>query len=219
MCGPLYIWGKRGLRNGHFHWRRFGDGWMALWRPAATADESSPAYLSIILKQQDDKRFEAALEHLRSLLKEKDIPPVDDSDRKTDQDHLDYLLNYYEFLCAAIWCGDVDEKLIRLCEETRLRNLNSKLSGYISDNRKTHRQLTLWKNLEDMAVRWGKRRQPSSYRMYEVYALKPCRIDPKWGRYVDIPAGFIGKEYLCIQYARRREPFWPRYRHARSKLR
>jgi len=192
-------------------------GWLYGGRQQRLTSRRQHTY-QIILKQQDDERFEAALERLRALLKENDIPPAADSKRKTDQDYLDYLLNYYEFLCAAIWCGDVDEKLIRLCEETRLKNLTSKLCGYISDNRKTHSQRTLWKNLEEMAVRWGKRRQPLSYRIYEVYTQKPCKTDPRWRGYVDIPAKFIRKEYVCIQYARKREPFWPRYRYARNKL-
>lgn len=193
-------------------------GWLYGGRQQRLTSRRQHTY-QIILKQQDDKRYEEALDKLRLLLASNSVPAASNTHRKDDQDHIDHLLNYYEFLAAAVWCGDIDENLIRLCEETRIKNLITRLTNYIEDNRRVLSQPTLWANLEDLASRWSRRRHPPSHHIYEIYTQKPCRREPRWLTSIDTSARSLQLEYRSARCAfRSKRPLSESYRRAKRRL-
>ena len=82
------------------------------------------------------------------------MPTRDETSRDDDIETIDFLLNYYEFLSSGIWCGDIDEALVRETEIGRLRRIHDKLADYIAWNREEGDSETMWRNLEQLAARW-----------------------------------------------------------------
>jgi hypothetical protein len=98
--------------------------------------------------------FDAALERVGYLTRNGRVPRRDERFRGRDIETIDFLLNYYEFLSSGIWCGDIDEALVRECEIGRLRRVHDKLADYIAWNRDESGSATMWRNLEQLAARW-----------------------------------------------------------------
>lgn len=140
---------------------------------------------AIILKQQDDELYGGSIMTLRRVAK----TTMDESTFKylsnEDINKVDYILNYYEFLAASIWCGDIDEKLIRMCDETTIRALRTKLDFYITQSRDDRKQPSMWEHLVDLVTRWDRKQEPASYRLYELATQRPCRQCPRWLTVID----------------------------------
>jgi Domain of unknown function (DUF4760) len=69
-------------------------------------------------------------------------------------DNLDFILNHYEFVSAAIICGDVDEALVRRVEDGRMRRTYLKFLPYVDQNRQVRNDYKMWENLEFLVYRW-----------------------------------------------------------------
>ena len=135
----------------------------------------------IVIRQKDDEEFAEALPVVRALIRKDNIPDSqDDEARADDIRRIDYLLNHYEFLCAAICAGDVDEKLVRACDETRIKRLHETMTGYISRARET--QPTAFEHLEFIAGRWTSDERTRASKCYEFFFLRPCRKVTLWDR-------------------------------------
>jgi uncharacterized protein DUF4760 len=97
-------------------------GWLWNGHLQRLANRRQHTY-AIILKQQDDELYDGSLMTLRRLAKTSLTKRTFAKLTDKDINHLDYILNYYEFLAASIWCGDIDERLIKMCDETTIRSL------------------------------------------------------------------------------------------------
>jgi len=108
----------------------------------------------VLDKMNDWPKFEADLDFASALIKEKRIPRICDEAHKKDCERIDFLLNQYEFLSAAIISGDMDEGLVRGVEESRLTRIFLKFIDYIQENREDRDTLIMWENVEFMCYRW-----------------------------------------------------------------
>jgi hypothetical protein len=104
----------------------------------------------VIEKLNDWKEFDANLDFASRLIKAGKIPRLCDEKNKEDCERIDLILNYYEFLCAAIIAGDIDEGLVRSVEESRLTRCFLKFIDYIQENRDDRGTQIIWENLEFM---------------------------------------------------------------------
>lgn len=159
-------------------------GWLYTGRLQRLMDRRQHTY-RIIIRQQDDEKFSVALERIRSLLEKGKIPRPDDETSREDVDKIDYLLNHYEFIAAAIWVGDVDEQLMKLCEYSRITKLHVKMADYINDCREYREQPTMFENLESLSSRWTDANQTLGEKVYEFVWLKPCRNCPPWAERIN----------------------------------
>jgi len=159
-------------------------GWLYSGRLQRVMNRRQHTY-NIILRQHDDDNFDRALDGVRDMLAEDKIPHPSEKSRVDDIKKLDYFLNHYEFLCAAIWSGDIDENLIHSCEFSRITKLSEKMSRYIADCRAYRAQPTMFKNLETMAERWKGPPLTPAQRTYETFLLRPCATFPKWVSWAD----------------------------------
>ena len=139
----------------------------------------------IINRQQDDKLYADSLSRLRLILQNGGLPRLNDKTRQDDHEKIDYLLNHFEFLSAAIWAGDIDERLMRDCHRSILLRLNEQLSEYIEENRDAADQPSMWIHLQKLAERWDGDDPRWFERLYEAVMLRPCRECPKWLRLID----------------------------------
>ena len=152
-------------------------GWFVTVRSNRLADRRQHTY-RVIIRQQDDERFSTALEKIRQLLVDDDLPAPDDNQRLEDIKQIDYFLNHYEFMSAAIWCGDMDETLIRSCEYSRMTKLFSKMRGYIEASRRFREQPTMYENLENIRARWLTDDLSGTHKLCEFLMLSPYRTLP-----------------------------------------
>jgi hypothetical protein len=143
------------------------------------------------MTDKDDSRFSDSLEKVRNLTRSNDLPNPNDDDRKSDTDDLDYLLNHYEFLSAAIWCGDIDERLMKSCEESRLTKLFTQTKTYIDENRRVDEQPSMWENLEKLVDRWGAWPPSTADRVYEFSTMRPCQECPNWLQKINGPVARV----------------------------
>lgn len=149
-------------------------GWYVTVRNSRWVDRRQHTYRTI-MRQQDDSKFDESLARIRLVLEKNDIPEPDNTLRDEDIQKIDYLLNHYEFLSAAIWCGDMDEKLLRSCEFSRVTKLFEKMEGYIQASRKFRGQPTMYENLENLAGRWKDGSNSKTRTVCEFLLWRPCR--------------------------------------------
>lgn len=155
-------------------------GWLYSGHLNRVMDRRQHTY-RIVIRQKDDEKFAAALRRVRALIKANDFPKSQDDDGRIDDvASIEYLLNHYEFLCAAICAGDVDENLVRACDETRIKRLCNKMADYIEVCRKD--QPTAFEHVEFMATRWRADDRTRASKCYEFFFLKPCRKVTLWDR-------------------------------------
>lgn len=107
-----------------------------------------------IEKHNDWAAFDRALEAVRIMIDANNLPQRGEVNRQPDIDKIDFLLNYYEFLCASVWWGDIDETLARECERGRVISIRTKLLDYILWNRAAAETNRMWRNFDRLAVRW-----------------------------------------------------------------
>jgi hypothetical protein len=100
------------------------------------------------------KEFDEGLEFAHSLSKSKRILKICEQDRK-ECEKLDFILNHYEFLSAAIISGDIDEGLVKRVEMDRLTRMYFKFIYYIEAVRDDKGSELIWTDLEFMTYRWA----------------------------------------------------------------
>ncbi len=159
-------------------------GWFYTSRQQRQIDRRQHTY-RIIIRQQDDPKFADSLDRIRTLLDKEKVPHPDDDHNREDIDKLDYLLNHYEFLSAAIWAGDVDENLMKSCEYSRITKLFGKMGTYINDCRDFREQPSMFENLDHLAARWVSNKLTPAEMLFETITLRPCRQYPSWVPAVD----------------------------------
>lgn len=157
-------------------------GWLYSGRVQRLMSRRQHTY-QIIIRQQDDAKVGAALTLLHKIRASSSPPRLTDPLDADKIEIIDFLLNRYEFIAAALWCGDIDENLLRRCDKSRMIALTTVLAGYISDKRTNNSQQSLWRNLEHISERWQRweKREASSlcHRAYERWQMRPCRELPK----------------------------------------
>src|SRR5687767_5469907 len=84
-------------------------GWLYNGRIQRIMNRRQHTY-QIIIRQQDDEEVKSALKVLRKVLRAGAPPRQGDPLSGDTMETLDFLLNRYEFIAAAVWCGDIDEK-------------------------------------------------------------------------------------------------------------
>ena len=109
----------------------------------------------VLDRHNDWPLFDSNLIHVGHLVRDGRVPSRDEPGREDDIERIDFILNYYEFLSAAIWNGDIEEALVRECERGRIIRLSTTLAAYIRWNRDTF-SLTMWTHLDRLAARWEK---------------------------------------------------------------
>lgn len=139
--------------------------------------------------QQDDKTYRSAIVLLRRIGAKGLSKTKASALTQADIDKLDHILNHYEFIAAAIWCGDVDEKLIRMCDETLILALRGRLKVYIDEKKKARKQPSMWEHLDKLAIRWGEPQPTRVVRLYELATQRPCAKCPTGLRPLDILIG------------------------------
>jgi hypothetical protein len=108
----------------------------------------------VLDKINDWEKFDKDLDFASGLIKAGRIPRLCDKRQKPTCDRIDFLLNHYEFLSAAIISGDMDEGLVRRVEESRLTRMFLKFIDYIAENRDERASNGMWENLEFICYRW-----------------------------------------------------------------
>ena len=165
-------------------------GWLYGGRLQRLTARSHNTY-QIVTRQQDDQQFVKSLESTRLLIKDGSLLNLKDNSLKEQRNDLDYLLNHYEFLSAATWRGDIDEKLMKLCEKSRLTSLFNETKIYIDESRKAAKQPTMWENFERLAGRWDAWRPSPADRIYEAVMMRPCYECPKWLQRINGPVARV----------------------------
>lgn len=118
--------------------------------------------------------YEQVRQHVKGLFHGKAVPVAGEAGRENDIKQLDWLLGHYEFICATMMSGDVDERLMRRFEESRVRALYRQSKQYIDQDRKRQQQPTMYCELEAIARRWsGDLPSPWFRKPYEFFLLKP----------------------------------------------
>ncbi|MGQ7830530.1 DUF4760 domain-containing protein [Altererythrobacter sp. Z27] len=108
----------------------------------------------VLEKLNPSERFDEAVSKAAKLISDGRMPRLDCREDEAECDNLDFILNHYEFISAAIVCGDVDEKLVRRVEDGRMRRTYLKFLPYIEDNRELRSDIKMWENLEFLIHRW-----------------------------------------------------------------
>ncbi len=148
-------------------------GWIYNGRLQVQSARRKHTY-ELILEQHRDETYAARLAAVRQLISNRTLQNIPSDQPPPDHPELDALLNYYEFLAAAIWCGDVDERLMRRCHKSRIVTLYEESLPYILANRDDDAQETMWQNLETLAQRWRGDVKPLPFqRLIERIAMRP----------------------------------------------
>ena len=129
-------------------------GWYYTGRVQRTMSRRQHTY-NIITRQHDDKRYEDALNTVRAAIKSNSIPTPVKTDPSERHKHIDYFLNYFEFLSAAILCGDIDEKMIKAVEYSKIVKVPVIFREYIDQIRVIADQPTMYENIDALARRWN----------------------------------------------------------------
>jgi Domain of unknown function (DUF4760) len=125
----------------------------------------------VLDKLNDWGEFQENYDFAASLIKSGDPVP------ESHEHRIDFLLNYYEFLAAAIIAGDIDEALVRRVEESRLCRLFLKLLPYVEQNRRELASEKLWENMEFICHRWAVHQDDEFEAAMTALALRPSITD------------------------------------------
>lgn len=128
---------------------------------------------SVLDKMNDWKELDDCYNKARSLMNAGKVPSRCNGSHTEDCDALDFLLNHYEFLSAAMISGDLDEPLVKSVEEGRLTRLFLKLFGYIEENRTTLSARGTWENMEYMCYRWTLIERDLDFRIAVRLGVRP----------------------------------------------
>jgi len=130
---------------------------------------------------RNNKDFHTHRKRAHELVEAGDIPSCKDASRKADIESIDWLLNHYEFICGAILTGDLDERIFKRWEFSRIKNISTKFRDYIDENREKDDQPTLWESLDFMADRWITGAPVYDVQqIYEFVMLRPYIKDRPW---------------------------------------
>ena len=127
----------------------------------------------VLEKMNDWERFDAAFLKASNLIQARKIPSLSCNEDESDCDTLDFILNHYEFLAAAILTGDIEEKLVRSVEESRMCRVFLRLHTYVSQNRVARGNEKMWEHLELIVYRWLKEPKPERASWIEMAIGKP----------------------------------------------
>lgn len=98
--------------------------------------------------------LEKNIKALSQMVKSQSIPSIKDSSAEKKCDQIDFVLNHYEFICASIISGDLDESLVRRIEKSRICRSYLKTIQYIFENRADRQTDSMWENIELICYRW-----------------------------------------------------------------
>jgi hypothetical protein len=129
---------------------------------------------AVLDKMNDWKKLDDDLEFASKLIKAGQVPRLCDDQNESACERIDFLLNHYEFLSAAIISGDIDEGLVRKVEELRLTRLFLKFMDYIAENREDRGTNMMWENLEYMCHRWTVAKDDKYQDMLDRALLRPA---------------------------------------------
>lgn len=127
----------------------------------------------VLEKMNDWDRFDEALSGASKLIHHDLIPRLNCAEDEPACDMLDFLLSHYEFIAASIICGDVDERLVKKVEESRMCRVYLKFIDYVDSNRIDRKNDQIWENLEFMAYRWAVEKTDSFDNWLEWIAGRP----------------------------------------------
>jgi hypothetical protein len=119
------------------------------------------------------KRFDKAVGRAAKLIAAGRIPNVDVASDEEECDNLDFILNHYEFISAAIICGDVDEALVRRVEDGRMRRTYLKFLPYVDQNRQSRNDIKMWESLEFLVHRWEVAKVDDAGNLIDWFRGKP----------------------------------------------
>lgn len=121
-----------------------------------------------------DPEYEKVRQHVKGLFRGNTIPKAGEPGRDHDIEQLDWLLGHYEFICATMMSGDVDERLMRRFEGTRICTLFEEAKVYIDEDRGLQNQPSMYCELESVARRWSGD-LPNAFlrKPYEFFLLRP----------------------------------------------
>jgi Domain of unknown function (DUF4760) len=163
-------------------------GWLWNGRLQRSTERRKHTY-SIVALQQADNVYRSAIILLRGIGPKGLTKKAAAALPQEDIDKLDHMLNHYEFLAAAIWCGDVDEKLIRMCDETLILALRSRLKIYMNEKKKNRDQPSMWEHMDNLATRWEGPTPTRVVRLCESILQRPFMCCPKWLKPIDALIG------------------------------
>jgi hypothetical protein len=123
-----------------------------------------------------DPQFILAVKNMGKMVRENRLPTdYRATDREEDIDNVMYLINHYEFVSAAIYNGDLDEKFIRAAEYSRMVRRIDLCMPFIVSIRDGRPQPTFSENLEQIVIRWRDEYPTNWDGIYEWFAMKPRR--------------------------------------------
>jgi Domain of unknown function (DUF4760) len=148
-------------------------GWIFNGRVVGASNRRMHTYQILARQEQDGKLIEA-IRLLRIICADEETPNFEGAMNSKNADSLDYLLNTYEFVAAAIWCGDIDEDVMRRCERTRIVKLYRKVERYVERNRREGGQPSMWGNMQRLVGRWERTTAVKLHQnFYERIRMRP----------------------------------------------
>ena len=117
--------------------------------------------LNSLLEISYSQEYSRSMDNIRPYLRgEKEIPNSNYDEMKSEQIHKDikFMLNYYEYLCAASKRGDLDQNLLHDIRGGTILLLYDKLKDYIHGRRTKLGRNSLYVNLEWYHTLFAKKR-------------------------------------------------------------
>ncbi|MER0237910.1 hypothetical protein [Fulvimarina sp. MAC8] len=156
----------------------------------------------MILKHEDSAQLSGAFAEARIYIefyKHKCHGPMPEDVIKG----VEYLLNHYEYVSSAVWCGDLDEKLMFQSERSRFIAIVQNFDDLIAIKRSTilgegsNNTPSVWSNLTRISRRWDQTRGPRSTLQIalEWWVMRPVRMEEFWGRCCNVIKRMSVRDY------------------------
>jgi len=153
-------------------------GWVSAGRTARIGARRTHTY-HVVEENQKNATLKECFATVKALVDVK-IRPTRDRALEEFYPKFNFILDHYEYISAAIVCGDVDEKLMRQCERSRFIALAKIFDEYIRRTRIYKQQYGFCENLMAVAGRWERDRARSGHfhRLGEWYLMRPILHPP-----------------------------------------
>jgi len=108
---------------------------------------------------------------IHDLVKANNLPDPYDQDRRNEVRLIDDVFNYYEFVAASVFNGDMDEAIVKSCEQSMITSFVKDLKPYVTASQEN--QPTVFNNLLALANRWENNHLTWLHRLYEWWKMRP----------------------------------------------
>ena len=115
------------------------------------------------------------------MVKADNVPTPDDPEREDDNNALRSLFMHYEYIAAGVYCGGLDERVIKECEIRNVVALYKYTTSYVDDLRNLRRKYDpkfadiIYENFQRLARRWDSLPPRLCDRLVEWFLMRPLR--------------------------------------------